>query len=125
MQVVWQRALGSLSGLLAENAGLCESVSLAGPGRLAATFRAKYTSCKAFCERADQLSSLVEALSAAAGGPVTVEFHAVADDPAATDTAGRRTPQRQRMAELSEHPMVRRASELFDAVLIRVEDPEA
>jgi DNA polymerase-3 subunit gamma/tau len=117
---VWGEALSRLSGLLAENASKCEAVTLADSGRLVATFRAKYTSCRAFCERAEQRASLERALAEVAGAPVPLEFAVVPDEPAA---ARRAVPQRQRMAEKAEHPMIRRAAELFDARVVRIEDP--
>jgi DNA polymerase-3 subunit gamma/tau len=117
---IWQRALASLTGLLADNAGRCERVELAENGRLVATFRAKYTSCRAFCERPEQLPILLAALAAVAGKPVGVEFKVTADEPAAAE---RRSP-RQQMAEVAEHPLVRRAAELFDAQLVRVDPGE-
>jgi DNA polymerase-3 subunit gamma/tau len=119
---VWQQTLGRLSGLLAQNASLCESVNLADSGRLVATFRAKYTSCRAFCERPDQLASLERAAGEVVGAPVQFEFAIVPDEVSAT--AARHTvPHRQRMAEKAEHPMIRRATELFDARLVRIEEP--
>jgi hypothetical protein len=120
---IWDSGLAAVEGLLRENADLCESVSAAGGNRLVATFRAKYTSCRAFCER--QATSLEEALSAAAGGRVKLEFTTIADVPQpAANQPRRAAPQRQRVAELKEHAMVRRATELFDAQIVRVEDPE-
>jgi DNA polymerase-3 subunit gamma/tau len=119
---VWREALRGLSGLLAENASLAESVALADSGRLVATFRAKYTSCRAFCERAEQLASLERARAGVTGAPVKVQFLIVPDEPSAA-AARRVVPQRQRMAEKAEHPMIRRATELFDARLMRIEEP--
>jgi DNA polymerase III subunit gamma/tau len=124
VNAVWQQALGRISGLLADNASLCESVTVPGAGRLAATFRAKYTSCKAFCERPDQLSNLQRALAEVAGSPVQVELIVVPDEP--QEAAPRRAAgHRQRTAENAEHPMIRRAVELFDARLVRIDEPAA
>ena len=121
----WRPALASLSDLLAENASFCESVVFRAPNRLVVTFRAKYTSCKAFCERPEQITKLENALAEIAGATVKVDFAILADEKPA-EAAPRRMPSnRQRMAEKSEHPMVRRASELFDAELVRVEEPGA
>jgi hypothetical protein len=119
---MWQQALAALEGLVTTNAGLCESVSVSGPGRLVARFRAKYTSCKTFCERLDQLSQLEAALSQAAGGAVKLEFALLPDEPKATPER-RVVPNRQRLAETAEHPLVRKAVELFDAQLTRVVPP--
>lgn len=121
---IWDVALASLEGLLHQNADFCESVSAPGGNRLVATFRAKYTSCRAFCER--QAAEIEQALSNAAGGRVKLEFASLADEPQQAVAQSRRAaPQRQRVAELKEHAMVRRATELFDAQIVRVEDPEA
>ncbi|REK10307.1 MAG: DNA polymerase III subunit gamma/tau [Planctomycetota bacterium] len=120
---VWKEALAGLSGLLADNASLCQSVSLGAGGRLVATFGAKYTSCKAFCERPEQLSTLSRALSDVAGKPVNVEFHLAADEPSAARQKSRPVGHRQRLAEMAEHPMVRKATELFDARLVNIEEP--
>ncbi len=120
---VWQQALASLEGLLAENASLCDSVSAPGGGRLVAAFRAKYTSCKAFCERAEQLAQLEGALAEVAGGRVKLEFATLPDMPSSEPAAKRAVPHRQRLAEVSEHAMVRRATELFDARVVRIEEP--
>jgi DNA polymerase III subunit gamma/tau len=120
---VWQQALASLEGLLAENASLCESVSAPGGGRLVAAFCAKYTSCKAFCERAEQLAQLERALAEVAGGRVKLEFATLPDVLSAEPAAKRAVPHRQRMAEVAENAMVRRATELFDARVVRIEEP--
>jgi DNA polymerase-3 subunit gamma/tau len=124
-QQVWQSALAGLEGLLASNASLCESVASPAAGRLVATFRAKYTACRAFCERADQLAHLERALEEMAGGRIRLEFATIADAPQAATQQRRAVPQRQRVAEVSEHPMIKRATELFDARVTRLEEPEA
>ena len=122
---VWKEALASLSDLLADNAALAESLALSAPGRLVATFRAKYTSCKAFCERPQQLATLERALAEVAGQPISVEFRTLDDEPDETPAAGRPMSQRQRIDETGAHPLVRRTSELFGARLVRVEEPKS
>jgi hypothetical protein len=121
---VWQRAVAGLSGLLGDHAALADSVTLASPDRLVATFRAKYTSCKSFCERAPQRATLEGALALAAGRPVAVEFRTIEDEPVEADAPPRPTRAR-RTAAAAEHPLVRRASELFGGRVVRVEEPEA
>ncbi len=119
----WKPALASLSDLLAENASFCESVAFRAPNRLVVTFRAKYTSCKAFCERPKQISKLENALAEITGTTVKVDFAVLADEKSSDPAPPRPPSNRQRMAEKSEHPMVRKASELFDAQLVRIEEP--
>jgi DNA polymerase-3 subunit gamma/tau len=120
VQSVWREALSNLTDLLGDNAARAESVSLAGDNRLVATFRAKYTSCKTFCERDAQRTSLEGALSEAAGQPIRIEFRVIEDEPAA-ETPRPIPPLRQQMATVSEHPLVVRANELFGARLVRVD----
>ncbi len=120
VQSVWREALSNLTDLLGDNAARAESVSLAGDSRLVATFRAKYTSCKTFCERDAQRTSLEGALSEAAGQPIRIEFRVIEDEPAA-ETPRPIPPLRQQMATVSEHPLVVRANELFGARLVRVD----
>ncbi len=102
---------------------MCESVASPGVGRLVATFRAKYTSCKAFCEHPDNLARIERALAEAAGGHVKLDFALVADPVESRPAAQRPVPQRQRMAKIGEHPFVRRATELFEARVVRVDEP--
>ncbi len=123
LEAIWKETLANLSDLLAENAALCESVAIRAPNRLVVTFRAKYTSCKAFCERPEQLAKLEAALGEVAAGPIKVEFELLKEEQVATPATRRGPGNRQRLAEKAEHPLVRRASELFDARLVRIEEP--
>jgi hypothetical protein len=120
VQAIWCEALSNLTDLLGDNAARAESVTLAGDNRLVATFRAKYTSCKTFCEREAQRQSLESALADAAGQPIRVEFRVIEDEPAA-EAPRPVAPLRQQMAAVSEHPLVARANELFGARLVRVD----
>jgi DNA polymerase-3 subunit gamma/tau len=122
VELVWKEALANLTDLLADNAALAASVAMRSPERLVATFRAKYTSCKSFCERPEQLAKLEAALAEASGARIKVEF-AVVEDEQSDQGPRRPVGHRQRLAEKSEHPLVRRASELFDARVVRIEEP--
>ncbi len=123
VDAIWRRALESLSDLAAENAALCESVTLTAPNRLVIAFRPKYTACRVFCERPDQLGKLQAALAEAAGGTIQIEFNTLKEEETAA-APRRAVPNRQRLAEKAEHPLVRRAAELFDARVVRVEEQD-
>jgi DNA polymerase-3 subunit gamma/tau len=120
VQAIWREGLSNLTDLLGDNAARAESVTLAGDNRLVATFRAKYTSCKTFCERDAQRQSLESALAEAAGQAIRVEFRVIDDEPTA-EAPRPVAPLRQQMAAVSEHPLVARANELFGARLVRVD----
>jgi len=122
-QIVWQQAIAQLSDLLAENASHAERIVFRGPDRLAAEFPAKYNLCKTFCGHPEQLKQLEQAVAAATGRAIAIELSSSADQPTAVPV--RHSPaaaQRKRMVEAAEHPVVRRACELFQAHVTRVDD---
>ena len=123
---VWPQVLAELGDLLAEMARSSEGVAISAPNRLAVRFRERYTSCKAFCERPENHAQLERALSQAMGAAICVEFVVVRDAPeAALEPTKRLVTPQQRLAEKAEHPLVRRAAELFGAYPVRVEEAEA
>ncbi len=127
---VWQGALALLPALLAEQLGIAERVAClanSAPNRLVVSFRPKYTSLRAFCERPEQLGKLEKALADVVGAPVKVEFSEISggSDDEKPAPALRPQQQRQRAAEKVEHPLVKRATELFDARLVRIDEPPA
>ena len=124
MQALWQEALGQLSEMLAEFASRAEELILEAPDRLAAQFAAKYNSCKLFCERPDQQREIESALTTVFGRPMKVDFKVKADEPPAVpvERVSPAVMERRRMAEKSAHPVVRRAAELFQAQITRIED---
>jgi hypothetical protein len=87
-------------------------------------FRKTYNSSKEFCEQPDRASRLEQALADVTGQAVRIEF-ALLDDPAeAAQPVRKPVSTRSRLVERSQHPMVRRAEELFKARPVGVEAPE-
>jgi DNA polymerase-3 subunit gamma/tau len=125
VMAVWQQALATMNDMVADQAGLCEQVTLAGPRKLVVAFKPKYAAFKQSCERPEQAAKLERAVAAIVGEPVRVEF-AVLDGQSEESAAPlqRAVSPRQLIAEKSQHPLVRRAMELFDATPIRVDGPE-
>ncbi len=124
---IWQQMLAELSGMTAGYAQNAVRVSLAGADRLAVHFSARHNFAKLNCEKPEQLGELQRVLADVAGRPVRLEFHTVADEPAAakavkSDARRSAGPSRQRQAEISDHPLVRKASELFDARVVRIDE---
>jgi hypothetical protein len=122
---VWNQALARVSGLGARHARDYADVAIPAPNRLVIRFKPAYTLSKSICERPDQVAKFEKALVELTGEPVRVEFALLEDEP---DQAQPGTPERavspqQRLLEISRHPMIRRAAELFDAKPIRVDEP--
>lgn len=122
--VVWQRTLGRLSGMLAEQASCYERLEVPSPQRLVVHFGPQYTFAKSYCERAEQWERLRSAFEEEVGAAAQLSI-VVCGDGAMTQSVSERksgrSPARQRTTELANHAMVRRAVELFDAEIVRFE----
>ena len=125
---VWTTAIGGLSGMAADYAREFERIGLAGPQHLVVNLKPGYAVAKAICERPDQLERFQQALAALTGQRVRVEFsvESAGSPPQPADRSAppakavdspqqAAAPSRQRVMEIMEHPMIRRASELFGA----------
>jgi DNA polymerase-3 subunit gamma/tau len=123
---IWKQALEQLSDLTGAQAGVCDHLAIGAPNRLVLGFRAKYTSCKSFCERPEQVAKLEKALMAVTGQTIRVEFTTLPDlpDENPSQPRPRASASQQRLQEATQHPLVRRAMELFEARPVRVESPE-
>jgi hypothetical protein len=107
---------------------LATDVAISGPNTLAVLFPAQYTYQRSACERPDRKARLEEAVSAAAGRAVRLEFKLGGAAPL-------REPERpaphaptlvqkaQRRREMERHPLVRQAMELFDVEVEHVSEP--
>lgn len=80
---------------------------------------------RSYC--AQNAARFEQALLDLTGQTVRVEFVLLDEAPEAAATAEpiRVVTPQQRLMEISEHPMIRRAGELFGAQPIRVDDPPA
>ena len=125
---IWSTALAGLSGIAADYARQFQRVVLASPQHLVVSLKPGYAVAKTICERPDQAERFAKALADVTGQRIRVEFAvateaapepttaaAPASQPARARPAGPAAPSRERIMEVMEHPMVRRAAELFGA----------
>jgi DNA polymerase-3 subunit gamma/tau len=129
----WQQALAGVGGLLAENA---KSASLAlrkandasaAPEQVVASFTRQYNFGKQFCERPENLAQLQQGLCDALGRTMTLHIDTCETEsspPAPHVEMRKPAPSRQRLNEKAEHPWVKRATELFDARVVWMEEPQ-
>ena len=122
---VWNRALQRLSGLAVEHARQFDRIAVSAPDHLVISFKPGYAFAKAICEQPEQISRFEKALSEVTGQAARVEFRldqepAVAAVPPQTV---RSPSQPQRLKEITGHPLIHRAMELFGAEPMRVDDP--
>jgi DNA polymerase-3 subunit gamma/tau len=112
---LWQQAIIELGGTVASSAAHAERVAAGGSDVLVATFPASYSFCRDICEHAENRPRLERALSSAYGAPVRLRCD-ICGDPQTSCAPERpaRASRREQLAKISEHPLVRRAMELFD-----------
>ncbi|MCI0630952.1 MAG: DNA polymerase III subunit gamma/tau [Phycisphaerales bacterium] len=129
----WQEAITGVGGLLAENAKSASIAwrkmrePIAAPDQVVATFTRQYNFGKQFCERPANLTQLQQGLCDALGRPVTLlvaTCETECSPPVPHVEMRKPAPARQRMNEKAEHPWVKRATELFDARVVWMEEPQ-
>ncbi len=120
---IWQRALGELGGMLADQARSCQAVAISAPDWLVATFPAHYNFHKVTCERPQNLARFEAVLNGIVGHPIKVEFRVAPESGAAAKQQVAVSP-RKRQQETAEHPLIRRSVELFAAQITGVKEPD-
>jgi len=123
VDALWKEALASLGDMTAEFARLADSVTVAGPNRLVARFRAEYTLNKESCERPEKKARLESALSQAAGRTIRLDLEVVAGTSAVEPRPIPVLTRGQQMKETQRHPLVRKAIEMFDGDVLRTDSP--
>jgi hypothetical protein len=120
---IWDEVLAAMGDMTAENASRYSRVATTAPNTLEVTFSAKYTSSKSFCERPERLRELEQALAEAIGAPVRITFRVETTQSAPAARSKPRQSQRELIRQKASNPLVRHASELFDAHVTRVDPP--
>ena len=123
---VWSIVAAKASGITADHAKHFAHVAIPAPNRLVVSFRPRYTFCKSACERPEQKARFERALADLTGEQVQLEFTLLEEEERASEEPSpllRPLTQQQRIIQVSQHAMIRRATELFGAQPLRVEDP--
>lgn len=127
---LWRQVLANLGDMVAEHARDYARLAISAPNRLVVSFRAHYTFQRAHCER--RAAEFERVLAELTGQSVQVQFDLLDEEPGSAPQAPpsrpvsapqAAAPNPRRGAELAEHPLVKRAGELFGARLIRHEEP--
>ena len=122
---IWTRTLAGMSGMVIEQAKQFDRVELCRPNHLVIFIKPEYAFAKSSCERPEHVARFQQALAEVTGQEVRVEFR-VQEAPggaAAAAPPSRPVSPHQRLTEVAQHPMIRRASELFGAQPVRVDEP--
>ena len=121
----WRRAIEKIPGMASEYAKKFNRLEISGINRMTVFFSPEHAFCKTACQRPEQVLRFEKALKDVTGQTIRVEFKLLE---AAPQAASAETPARpvvsphQRLMEAANHPLVRRASELFGAQPTTVEE---
>ncbi len=124
---IWNRALSKLSGMIVEQAKQFESVAIPAPNRLVIRFKNEYAVFKNSCERPEQVAKFEQSLAEVTGQRIRIEFALAASDP---ESAAAQAPPAKvvsphlRKMEMSQHPLIQRAAQLFGAEVTDVIPPQ-
>ena len=93
---------------------------------MVATFAPQYNFGKQFCVRPENSAQLERALRESIGLPIRLQLTTAenSDSSASPAEMPKPAPARKRNTEKVEHPWVKRATELFDARVVWMEDPQ-
>jgi len=124
---VWSQAAARVPGLVGEHARHFCRIAIRAPNRLVVSFRQEYTLSKSICETPANRAKFEQALAGVTGQRAQLEFEAIAGEGGETEVspAARGPTVLHRRAQVAEHPMVRRAAELFGAFPERIDEPGA
>jgi DNA polymerase III subunit gamma/tau len=113
----WNRVLAEISGMVADHARQFDSAAISAPNHLVISFKPSYTFAKSVCEKPDHVARFEQVLAAITGQKVRVEFSLAEQDlpHEEPNRAAKFVSQHQRIMEVSKHPMIQRAGELFGA----------
>ncbi len=121
----WRRAIEKIPGMAGNYAKKFNRLEMSGINRVTIFFAPENAFCKTACQRPEQVLVFEQALKEVTGQTIRVDFKLWEASPQVT---GAETPARpvvsphQRLMEAANHPLVRRASELFGAQPTTVED---
>ena len=124
---IWGLALSKLSGMIVEQAKQFDSVAIPAPNRLVIRFKNEYAVFKTSCERPEQVTRFEQSLAEVTGQRIRVEFALAAGSPdaaAVPASPAKVVSPHQRKMEMSQHPLIQRAGELFGAEVIDVIPPQ-
>ncbi len=121
---IWKASVSTLESMTETMARAVVRVECISPGRMKLTFPAKSKLVYSRCNTPVHRDAIAAAVSRISGQNVTIELGVDADVPAPVFVAKVAAKSRmQRMRELESHELVRTCIELFEAEIVKVDQP--
>ena len=118
----WKRCMAAIDGMLADFAGMAQSVDPQGSDQWTIYFPPGSQKTKEYCEVPERKSDLLAAVERTMGRSIRLNFVVPPGPPLKVVEAVPPANMRaQRMRELAEHPMIKKISDLLGGEIIRVD----
>lgn len=118
----WRRAVGTIDGMLADFAGMAQSVDPQGSDQWNIYFPPGGQKTKEYCEAGDRKGILLQAVERTMGRAIRLNFIVPpGPPPKMVEAVPQANVRAQKIRELAEHPMVKKISELLGGEIIRVD----
>ena len=123
---LWRTAIGSISDMLADYAGLAVAVIPNGADHWNILFPPGATRSREVCEQSERRQVLERAVEQAAKRPLRLSFAVLPGEPIRSVAATQPSTNRvQKLREISENPYVKKCCEALDGEILRVDPPAA
>lgn len=121
---IWKGVVSAISGMLSDFAGLAAAVQPHGSDHWKILFPPGASRPCEYCEQAERKTTLQAELARAVGREIALTFAVMPGEAARRAVAVPQSSIRaQKLREMSEHPYVKRACEVLDGEIIRVDSP--
>ena len=126
---VWHAALVAMDDITADFARQAATVEAVATNRLRLTFEGTKELAKQSCEKPERKTKLEAALKKVSARDVLIEFAVSTSNggdrrDVSPPKASSAVSRRQRMREAEQHPSVQQVMELFEAEIVRVDEPQ-
>ena len=119
---IWAAAIQEVSDMAADFASQASEVAISAPNVLAVRFLSRYNTSKTYCERPERREILEKAVSEIVGKKIHLDFSILRDDTAHEPVPRPTVKNTQQLKrEITSHPMVEAAGEIFGAQVTKVD----
>lgn len=119
---IWSAALEELSDMASDFAGQASEVAISAPNVLAVRFLSRYNTSKTYCERPERREKLEKVVSEIVGKKIHLDFSILRNDDAHEPIPQPTVKNNQQLKrEITSHPMVEAAVEIFDAQVSKID----
>jgi DNA polymerase-3 subunit gamma/tau len=129
IEEIWRKTMAQMPPMLASQLEKAQIPAISGPNTLVIRFASEYSKQHEHCQEPKRLALIEEKLRQVAGAAWSLRVESIASQQPAAPTPSAAPPdssqansRRQREEALKQEPLVRRALDVLDAVIVRVDE---